>query len=53
MEVLYRRCCGLDVHKEAVVACLRIVSDGKVDSGNGGDRWTSRHSRVNCGGWQT
>jgi transposase len=31
MEVLYRRCCGLDVHKETVVACLRVVSDGKVD----------------------
>src|ERR1700680_4977469 len=31
MEVLYRRCCGLDVHKETVVACLRLVSGGKVD----------------------
>ena len=30
MEVLHARCCGLDVHKETVVACLRIVSDGKV-----------------------
>jgi len=30
MELLYRRCCGLDVHKETVVACLRLVSDGKV-----------------------
>src|SRR5215475_8460898 len=23
MEVLYRVCCGLDVHKKTVVACLR------------------------------
>jgi transposase len=30
MEVLHPRCCGLDVHKDTVVACLRIVSDGKV-----------------------
>ena len=30
MELLHRRCCGLDVHKETVVACLRLVSDGKV-----------------------
>jgi hypothetical protein len=30
MEVLHRRCCGLDVHKATVVACLRLVSDGKV-----------------------
>jgi transposase len=30
MEQLHRRCCGLDVHKATVVACLRLVSDGKV-----------------------
>ena len=30
MEVLYPRCCGLDVHKETVAACLRLVIDGKV-----------------------
>jgi transposase len=30
MEVLHPRCCGLDVHKDTVVACLRLVSDGKV-----------------------
>jgi len=30
MEVLYERCCGLDVHKETVVACLRVVSGDEV-----------------------
>ncbi len=30
MEVLYPRCCGLDVHKEIVVACLRLVINGKI-----------------------
>jgi transposase len=30
MEVLHPRCCGLDVHKETVVACLRLVIDGKA-----------------------
>jgi hypothetical protein len=30
MELLHRRCCGLDVYKETVVACLRLVADGKV-----------------------
>jgi hypothetical protein len=30
MELLHRRCCGLDVHKETVVACLRLLSNGKV-----------------------
>jgi len=30
MEVIYKRCCGLDVHKEIVVACLMIREGGKV-----------------------
>ena len=30
MELLHRRCCGLDVHKATVVACLCLVADGKV-----------------------
>jgi transposase len=30
MQVLYPRCCALDVHKETVVACLRLVIDDKV-----------------------
>ena len=31
MEVLYTRCAGLDVHKDTVVACVRLVIDGKVE----------------------
>jgi len=30
MEVLHPRCCGLDIHKETVVACLRVVNGGKT-----------------------
>lgn len=31
MDVLYPRCAGLDVHKDTVVACARVVcDDGKV-----------------------
>ena len=30
MEVRYPRCAGLDVHKETVVACVRIVEGGDV-----------------------
>ncbi len=30
MEVLYPRCAGLDVHKDGVVACIRIASGGEV-----------------------
>jgi transposase len=30
MEVMYPRCAGLDVHKETVVACVRLVEGGKI-----------------------
>jgi transposase len=29
MEVLYPRCAGLDVHKDTVVACVRLAAAGK------------------------
>ena len=28
MEVLYARCCGIDVHQRLVVACLSLVEAG-------------------------
>ena len=28
MEVVHERCCGLDVHKKSVVACLLISRTG-------------------------
>ena len=30
MEVIYPRCAGLDVHKQTVVACVRIAGDGAL-----------------------
>ena len=30
MEVIHQRCSGLDVHKETVVACVRLALDGKI-----------------------
>jgi transposase len=31
VELLYKRCAGLDVHQKTVVACVRIVNEGKVN----------------------
>lgn len=31
MEVLYERCAGLDVHKDTVVACVRIAQGSRVE----------------------
>lgn len=28
MDVMYERCCGLDVHKKSVTACVRYTEDG-------------------------
>ena len=28
MDILYPRCAGLDVHKDTVVACVRVVGNG-------------------------
>ncbi len=30
MDILYERVAGLDVHKDTVVACVRILADGKA-----------------------
>lgn len=30
MDVIYRRCAGLDVHKDMVVACARVVEETRV-----------------------
>ena len=30
MEVIHERCAGLDVHKETVVGCLRLLDRGQV-----------------------
>lgn len=30
MEVVHKRCCGLDVHKRVVVACILVREEGKV-----------------------
>jgi transposase len=32
MEVLYPRCAGLDVHKDTVVACVRLAAEGMVQT---------------------
>lgn len=31
MKILHRRCAGLDVHKETVVACVRTIRDRRVE----------------------
>jgi len=30
MEVVYPRCCGLDVHKKSIAACVIIREQGKA-----------------------
>ena len=44
MNVLYPRCCGLDIHKKTVVACVRIAEGDKVVA-----RW--KWSGTHTGNW--
>jgi transposase len=30
MEVLHPRCAGLDIHKDSVVACIRLAEGARV-----------------------
>jgi hypothetical protein len=30
MDVMHERVAGLDVHKETIIACVRIIVDGKA-----------------------
>jgi hypothetical protein len=30
MEVVYRRCCGIDVHKDSITACVPVNAAGKA-----------------------
>ena len=29
MDIMYERCCGLDVHKQTVVACVLVPGSGR------------------------
>ena len=31
MDVMHERCAGLDVHKAKIVACVRLMTGGKVN----------------------
>jgi hypothetical protein len=34
MQVVYPRCCGLDIHKKSIVACVLLTdSDGTLHRG--------------------
>ena len=55
MDVLYERVAGLDVHKDTVVACVRIVVDGRNEAGvlnvcdhDGSSLWRKRAWLEEC-----
>ena len=31
MRIVYQRCCGMDVHKDSVTACLLVINEGGKD----------------------
>jgi transposase len=53
MEVLYPVCCGLDVHKASVTACLRSPGDGPRRRQEGHTFGTSTRELLRLGEWLT
>jgi hypothetical protein len=46
MKLIYRRCCGIDVHKATLSACVRVHGPGgKLVQENCTVRWQDRRSR--------
>jgi transposase len=53
MEVLYRVCCGLDVHKKTVVACLRFPGPPRHRAEEVRTFGTTTRELLNLGDWLT
>jgi transposase len=51
MELLHSRCCGLDVHKDSIVACVRIVRDAQHVEDHMGTFPTTTAGILKLGDW--
>ena len=49
MQVLHRCCCGLDVHKDSIVACVRRVSDDAGGEASHGEEQVRAFSATTAG----
>ena len=50
MQILYSRCCGIDVHKDSLTVCV-LVYIGQPDPDIRKKAFESKHPTNTIGGW--
>jgi transposase len=51
MEVLYPRCCGIDIHKKSVTVCVLIREPGRKEQKHIREFGTTTSEILSCGDW--
>ena len=51
MDVLYARCCGIDIHKKSITVCVLIREAGKKEQKHIREFGTTTAAILSCGDW--
>jgi transposase len=51
MDVLYPRCCGIDIHKKSITVCVLIREPGRKEQKHIREFGTTTSAIVSCGDW--
>ena len=51
MDVLYARCCGIDIHKKSVTVCVLIREAGRKEDKQIREYGTTTAAILSCGDW--
>jgi hypothetical protein len=48
MRIVYQRCCGMDIHKDSITACLLLISSAPSSDGAYNN---AVHFMIRCEPW--
>jgi transposase len=51
MDVLYPRCCGIDIHKKSITVCVLIREPGRKEQKHIREFGTTTSTILSCGDW--
>jgi hypothetical protein len=51
MDVLYPRCCGIDIHKKSITVCVLIREPGRKEQKHIREFGTTTAAILSCGDW--
>ena len=51
MDVLYPRCCGIDIHKKSITVCVLIREPGRQEQKHIREFGTTTAAILSCGDW--